>query len=190
MEIPRSDHNSTIDNFNHNLLDPNLLVRSTHLTIGSHTNWLVHYSIGRKIMLHVRVVCSVMWVEILYLRVFEILCFVHLGFWNSCFKPHVFQILNNALMEFRVMSSCLRNLILCPPLIKIFLFFTPLLFLSFFRFSLFFSSPLGNNQCSGVHVLSLSASSLFLFLPSFLLLLLLLLNFRFFLRLLLPRLAS
>ena len=63
-EIPRLDHCSMIDNFDCRWLNTNLLVRSTDRTIGSHTNRLVHCSMGRKIVLCVCVFFGfLMWVE-------------------------------------------------------------------------------------------------------------------------------
>ena len=50
-EIPRPNHSSTIGA----LFDSNLLVRLVYLSIGSHTNQLVHYDMGREIVLRVRV---------------------------------------------------------------------------------------------------------------------------------------
>ena len=94
------------------LLDPNLLIRSTHLSVGSHTNRLVRYGMGCKV---VACMCILRF-NVLYPLVFEIFIFY----------PHIFEILSYALMKFSCMPSCFRNFVFYPFL------FLLLSFLAFF----------------------------------------------------------
>ena len=113
----------------------------THLSIGSHTNRLIHYGMGREIVLRVCVFFGFfMWVEffVLYPLVSEI-CYFYFtlkvlkfwllpsnflkisllpsSFWNSNGRPCGFEIPHNALIVY------FWNSLICPFLSFLFFFF-------------------------------------------------------------------